>query len=59
MSMRRFWIVESHLLMLVSWRKGISSSNFLRNVIFGMISTTELLHSKPQTIGGEKDFWTP
>jgi len=30
--------------------------NLLRSVTFGVISTAEWLHSKPQTTGGEKDF---
>jgi len=38
-----------------AYAKGISPSNFLRNVSFGVIYTTERLHSKPQTCG-EKDF---
>ena len=42
--------------MLVSWQKGISPSNFLCNVTFGVISTTESLYIKPQTTSGEKYF---
>jgi len=59
MSMRHFWMVESHSLVLVSWHKAISLSNFLRNVTFGVISTTEWLHSEPEITGDEKEFWTP
>jgi len=32
MSMKRSWMMESHSLTIVSWRKGISASNFVRNV---------------------------
>ena len=55
MSVRHFWMVESHSLMLASWQKSISPSSFLHNVTFDVIYTTGWLHSKPQT-GGEKDF---
>ena len=56
---RCIWMVEPNSPMLASRHKGISSNNFLRNVTFDVISTTEWLHSKLQTTGGEKDFWTP
>ena len=35
------WMVESHLLMPANCQKGISPCIFLRNVILGMISTTD------------------
>jgi len=59
MSMARSWMVQSHSSMLASRQKAILPSNFLCNVTFGMSFTTEWLHSKPQTAGGEMDFWTP
>jgi len=49
-------IVQWHSLALASWQKPISLMNFLRNVTFGV---SPQLHSKSQTTGGEKDFWTP
>jgi len=52
----KFLTVESHQLMLVNWWKGISPSHFLRNPTFGVISTTKILLSKPQTTDRENDF---
>jgi len=57
--MRCSWMVEWHSRMLVTWQNGSLPSNFLRNVTFAVISTTEILHSKPQTKRDKKDFWTP
>jgi len=45
-------MVEMHSLMLVSWQKAILPGNFPRNATFGVIFTTERLHSKRQTTGG-------
>jgi len=52
----KFLDVESYSLMLVNWPKSNSSSNILRDLTFGVISTKEWLHSKPQTTVGENDF---
>jgi len=51
----KFLDVESHSLMLVNWQN-TSPSHFIRNPTFGVISATERLFSKPQTIGGGKKF---
>jgi len=40
--------VESHL--LCTWQKGTSPSRFLYNPTFSVISTTERLLGKPQTM---------
>jgi len=45
--------------MLASWPKSLSPIDVLFNLTYGVISTTESLHSKLQTTGGEKDFLTP
>ena len=45
MSMISCWLLESYLLMLVYWQKGISPSNFLCNETFSVISTSEWLHT--------------
>jgi len=34
-------MMKSHLIVLVSWQKCISPSNFLSILTFGVISTTE------------------
>ena len=46
MSMRRSWMVESQSLMLVSWQNGISPSNFLWHLSFGVISIAESLYNR-------------
>ena len=53
----KFLDAESHSLMVFNWQKSTSPSHFLRNLIFGVISTTERHHNKPQITGGEKNFF--